>query len=92
VHWTGRKFHGYVREALGIEIGYSTVQRWLRERGFRLKVPQPWPDRQDEELRAAFVDRLCTWLGDEEIDPGSFHCFAYSKKEVRGVLSKLSAW
>ena len=23
---------------------------------------------------------------------GSFHCFAYSKKEVRGVLSKLSAW
>ena len=68
VHWTGRKFHGYVREALGIEIGYSTVQRWLRERGFRLKVPQPWPDRQDEELRAAFVERLCTWLGDEEID------------------------
>ena len=26
------------------------------------------------------------------IFPGSFHCFAYGKKELRGVLSKLSAW
>lgn len=68
IHWTGRKFHGYVRETLEIEIGYSTVQRWIRQRGFRLKVPQPWPDRQDEELREAFVDELREWLENEEID------------------------
>ena len=50
-HWTARKFHGYLNQTVGLEVGYSTVVRWLHEQGFRLKVPQPWPDRQDEELR-----------------------------------------
>ena len=68
VHWTGKKFHGFVRQELGVEVGYSTVIRWLKEHNFRLKVPQPWPDRQDEKLRQAFVERLGTWLEDEEVD------------------------
>lgn len=67
-HWTGRKFHGYLRDTLGHNVGYSTVMRWLRETGFRLKVPQPWPDRQDEEAREAFVERVRQWLADEQID------------------------
>jgi len=67
-HWTARKFHGYLREVHQLEVGYSTVVRWLHEQGFRLKVPQPWPDRQDETLREAFRERLRDWLEDEETD------------------------
>jgi putative transposase len=67
-HWTARKFHGYLNETVGLEVGYSTVVRWLHEQDFRLKVPQPWPDRQDEQLREAFVARLRHWLKDAEID------------------------
>ena len=38
-HWTARKFHGYLNEKVGLEVGYSTVVRWLHEQDFRLKVP-----------------------------------------------------
>jgi len=68
VHWTGRKFHGYLREELQVEVGYSTVIRWLHEKNFALKVPRPWPDRQDEVEREAYRERLRGWLADESID------------------------
>lgn len=67
-HWTARKFHGYIRREFDHEVGYRTVVRWLHESGFRLKVPQPWPDRQDEQAREAFVEELRQWLADESID------------------------
>jgi transposase len=67
-HWTARKFHGYLRAELDQEVGYTTLVRWLHEQGFRLKVPQPWPDRQDEAQRQSFVERLQAWLRDEQID------------------------
>jgi len=67
-HWTGKKFHGYLRNELDVEVGYRTVIRWLHDNNFRLKVPQPWPDRQDESLRKAFVDKLQTWLSDEQVE------------------------
>ncbi len=74
VHWTGVKFHGYICEQFEIEVGYSTVIRFLHDQNFALKVPQPWPDRQDEEARKAFCDKLKQlsedpdielWFGDE---------------------------
>ena len=67
-HWTGKKFHGYLRQELNVEVGYRTVIRWLHENNFHLKVPQPWPDRQDESLRKASVQRLQTYLADEQIE------------------------
>lgn len=67
-HWTAKKFHGYIRDDLHSEIGYSTVTRWLHEQNFCLKVPRPWPDRQDEELRKAFVINLQGWLADPSIE------------------------
>ncbi len=67
-HWTARKFHGHLREVLQCEVGYSTVVRFIHEQGFRLKVPQPWPDRQDEALREAFRRQLGLWLQDEQVD------------------------
>ena len=67
-HWTAKKFHGYLREALQLEVGYSTTVRWLHEQNFRLKVPQPWPDRQDEALRQQWLAGLRELLADPEVD------------------------
>ena len=67
-HWTGVKFHGYLREVLQMEVGYSTVIRFLHEQNYRLKVPQPWPDRQDETAREAFREKLKTLLIDPEVE------------------------
>jgi len=66
-HWTGVKFHGHLRKKLELEIGYSTVIRWLHDNKFRLKVPQPWPDKQDEQVRQKFLERLRTWLKDDQV-------------------------
>jgi transposase len=67
-HWTGKKFHGYLRQELSQELGYSTVLNWLHDQGYRLKVPQPWPDRQDEALRQAFCERVREWLKDQDVE------------------------
>jgi len=68
MHWTAKKFHGYLREQLQHEVGYTTILRWLKDNDYRLKVPQPWPDRQDEELRKAFVEKLREYLTDNGVD------------------------
>lgn len=67
-HWTGKKFHGYLTDTLELEVGYRTVIRWLHEQNFALKVPRPWPDRQEEALRQAFQERLRAWLVAEDTD------------------------
>lgn len=67
-HWTAKKFHGYLRDELEQEIGYSTLVRWLHDNNFRLKVPRPWPDRQDEEKRKAFIERIKSLLTDSDIE------------------------
>ena len=67
-HWTARKFHGYLSQTLELEVGYSTVVRWLHEQDFRLKVPQSWPQQQDESLRQAFVEQVQQWLQDEQVE------------------------
>ena len=67
-HWTGVKFHGYLTNQLQLEVGYSTLIRFLHEQNFALKVPQPWPDRQDEELRQAFRQRIAQLLGDPQVE------------------------
>lgn len=67
-HWTAKKFHGYLSEQLRIECGYRTVVRWLHEQNFRLKVPQPWPDRQDEKQRQDWLEQLRGLLSDPLVD------------------------
>ena len=58
VHWTGVKLHGYLKEKLALELGYRTTVRWLHQLNFHLRVPQPWPERQNEEQRKEFVEEL----------------------------------
>jgi transposase len=74
VHWTGVKIHGYLKEQLSLELGYRTAVRWLHELDFHWRVPQPWPERQNEEQRKKFQEELralCAdpkvelWFGDE---------------------------
>lgn len=67
-HWTARKFHGYLTKELDQEIGYSTVVRWLHDQGFCLKVPRSWPDRQDEEKRKIYLEKLKELLQEPDID------------------------
>jgi len=56
--WTAKAFHGYLGEAYQLECSYQTVVRFFHKQGFALKVPQPWPDRQDEKRREIFLKEL----------------------------------
>lgn len=61
LHWTGVKLHGWLKEQLGSDIGYSTTVRYLHELGYNLRIPRPWPERQDEAQRAAFLEDYRSW-------------------------------
>ena len=67
VHWTGVKIHGFIQEKLSIELGYSTVLRWIHELDFHLRVPRSWPERQDPEKREVFQKELQGLLADPTV-------------------------
>jgi len=56
--WTAAAFHGHIAKKYQVECSYDAVRRLLHEKGYVLKVPQPWPDRQDEKLREEFREAL----------------------------------
>ena len=66
--WSARKFHGHIKEELGLEVGYNTVLRMLKEEGFSLQVPRSWPVDQDEEKRRVFKEKLVLLVEDENVD------------------------
>lgn len=68
VHWTGVKLHGYLQTQLQIELGYSTTVRWLHELNFHLRVPQPWPERQNQAERQDFLEKLHLWVANPAIE------------------------
>jgi Winged helix-turn helix len=68
LHWTGVKIHGFLNEQLGLEVGYSTTVRYLHELGYNLRVPRPWPERQNEAERKAFLDQLRLWQEDPNLE------------------------
>jgi transposase len=68
VHWTGVKLHGYLKEQLALELGYRTTVRWLHELNFHLRVPQPWPERQNEEERKQFLEELRGLSSDPKVE------------------------
>jgi hypothetical protein len=39
-------------------VCYETVVRFFHKQGDALKTPQPWPDKQDEQLRETFLHKL----------------------------------
>lgn len=46
-------------------MGYSTT---VRELGYNLRVPRPWPERQNEEQGHAFLDQLRLWQADPNLE------------------------
>jgi transposase len=66
--WTAKAFHGYISNAYQVECSYETVVRFFHKAGYALKTPQPWPDRQDEQLREAFVNELKQLFDRPEVD------------------------
>jgi len=66
--WTATAFHGYIAEKYQVECSYRTLVRLLHEKNYVLKVPQPWPDRQNDTLREEFRARLALLAGDTETD------------------------
>lgn len=68
VHWTGVKLHGFLQEQLQMQLGYSTTVRWLHELNYHLRVPQPWPQRQNEEERKAFLQELRSLTADSSVE------------------------
>lgn len=93
--WTGVKLHGWLKQQLQVELGYSTLLRYLHEQDFRLKVPRPWPEGQDALLRQRFVEELQTlaadpqaelWFGDEtgvEGDPRPRRRWAHKSDRIK---------
>lgn len=68
VQWTGVKLYGYLKKQLAIELGYSTTVRWLHDLNFHLRVPQPWPERQNEADRKAFLEELRGWCAEPKVE------------------------
>jgi transposase len=68
IHWTGVKVHGYLKEQLSTELGYSTAVRWLHELNFHLRVPQPWPERQNQQDRERFLNEMHTLAADPNVE------------------------
>lgn len=67
-HWTGKKFHCYLKEEFKLKISYRSVIRWLHKENYALKVPRPWSDMQDEKERANYLDKLKDLLNDPCVD------------------------
>jgi transposase len=56
--WTKRKFHSYINRKLNFDLGYSTLAKYLRDKGYRLLVPRPKSPERNDQLRGEFLDKL----------------------------------
>ena len=66
--WTAKAFHGYISKAYQIQCSYETVVRFFHKQGYALKTPQPWPDKQDEQLRETFLQQLKQLMEQPDVD------------------------
>ena len=66
--WTAKAFHGYISQTYQIQCSYETVVRFFHKQGYALKTPQPWPDKQDEQLREAFLQKLEKLFNQPDVD------------------------
>jgi transposase len=66
--WAATAFHGHISNKYKVECSHDTVLRLLHEKGYVLKVPQPWPDRQDDTRRDAFRQQLSLLVQDPEVE------------------------
>jgi transposase len=67
-HGTGVKVHGWLKEQLAIELGDRTTLRSLHQLDDNLRVPQRWPERQNEAQRAASLEQLRALQNDPQVE------------------------
>ena len=63
-HWTGLKFHGHLKNEYQEELGYSTLLRYLSENDIALRYARRWPERQNEEDRQRYLEKLKALVSD----------------------------
>ena len=72
LHWTGVKFHGWLRENKDYDVSYRTTIHYLHELGYKRVFPRPVPlpgDPEDcVERRDTFVLKLFGLLEDNGVD------------------------
>lgn len=66
--WTASAFHGHITAKYALACSYDTVLRLLHEKGYVLKVPRPWPDRQDEHLQEEFLKQVGVLADDPDVE------------------------
>ncbi len=66
--WTAKAFHGYISDAYQIDCSYETVVRFFHKKGYALKTPQPWSDKQDEQQRKTFLEELEQLFNQPDVD------------------------
>lgn len=66
--WTAKKFHGYLNRESKETVSYSTTLRFLHDENFALKVPRRWPAKQDEQLRAEFIELITNLMQDPDTE------------------------
>jgi transposase len=66
--WTAKAFHGYISKEYQIQCSYEAVVRFFHKQGYALKTPQPWPDKQDEQLRETFLQQLKQLMDQPHVD------------------------
>lgn len=68
LHWTGVKLHGWIEATFCVQLGYRTVIDYLHQLNFNLRVPRPWPEKQDPQSRQSFLHDLQQWQQDPEVE------------------------
>lgn len=67
-HWTATKLCGWLCKEKNLDLSYSTLVRYLHEKGFVRRLPRPVPEPLDRELweqqRESFAEELIDLMDD----------------------------
>ena len=90
--WTAKAFHGYISKEYQIQCSYETVVRFFHKQGYALKTPQPWPDKQDEQLRETFLQELKQLMAQPHMASPQRHPLAsLATKVFTALLARLKS-
>jgi len=71
-HWTATKLCGWLRREKDLDLSYSTLVRYLHEKGFVRRLPRPVPEPPDrdrwEDQREVFAGELIGLMEDRDTD------------------------
>ncbi|MGD9059247.1 MAG: winged helix-turn-helix domain-containing protein [Desulfobacterales bacterium] len=75
-----------------MQCSYETVVRFFHKQGYALKTPQPWPDKQDEQLRETFLQELKQLMAQPHMASPQRHPLAsLATKVFTALLARLKS-